>query len=359
MKVRHFANNSALSPFHETSIGGSQRQRGYLARRCLPLLACVVLAAATSCVVIPTPEHGLLAGRGKIDESDIAFLQVGKTTRQEVLLRFGEPDAVLNDQSILTYHWQVSHGYWMLAGGYTAAGGPVPKNYLLMLEFDEEDRLKRFERSGSILRPPQARLDKWTSLGGEKSLSKSREIIVIDPIPEARSKPGTLGTSIRPVRFQVGKFRHLGADPNMGALIGHSKAAFGVIIADVVTCRPALDMVRTAVTAQLEAAGYRIVARDADVTVTGEVAEFGVTTSINILTWDAIGYLDVILELQPAAGTGTRITRRYRAKHVARTLVGPSQTHFEEVMRSCLEDMQIQILSDQDFARLLEEGVRP
>jgi outer membrane protein assembly factor BamE (lipoprotein component of BamABCDE complex) len=329
--------------------------RGCLVRCCLLCLACIVLATFPGCVIIPTPEHDLLAGRGEIDESDIAFLEVGKTTREDVLLRFGEPDMVLDEECILAYYWMVSHGYWFVGGYYSGTGGVIPKNYVFMLEFDEEGRLKRFERSGSIFSAAQTRLEKWTPRDGEKTV---REIIMIDPMPEVPAQPSILGTPTPPVRFWVGEFRQLRTDPNAGTLIGHKKAAFGVIVADVRTTRPVIDMVRTSVTAQLEAAGHHLVDRDPDVMVTGEIAEFGVTTSINLATWDAIGSLDVILEVQPVTGTGAKIPRRYQAKHASGTLLGPSKAHFERVMRTCLEDMQRQMASDAELARLLG-GKRP
>jgi len=327
--------------------------RGCLVRCCLLCLACIVLATFPGCVIIPTPEHDLLAGRGEIDESDIAFLEVGKTTREEVLLRFGEPDMVLDEECILAYYWMVSHGYWFVGGYYSGTGGVIPKNYLFILEFNEEGRLNRFERSGSIFSAAQTRLEKWTPRGAEKPARGSCEIIVIDPIPEAPAQPGTLGRSTRPVRFWVGEFRHLGIDQNLGTLIGHKKAAFGVIVADVRTTRPSIDLVRTCVTAQLEAAGHHLVDRDPDVVVTGEIAEFGVTTSINLVTWDALGSLDVILEVQNVARTGAKNLRRYQAKHASGTVLGPSKAHFEEVMRACLEDMQRQMACDAELGNLL------
>ena len=339
---------------HESLLGGSSKRLcGCLVRWCLLLWACMVFATFAGCVVIPTPEHDLLAGRGEINETDIAFLKVGKTTREDVLLRFGEPDMVLHDQRTLAYHWKVAHGYWFTGYGYSGAGGVIPKDYLFMLEFDEQGCLKRFERSGTILSAAQTRLDKWSPSDSGKRPGKVPEII-IDPTPEARAQPSTLGTSTQPARFRVGEFHRLRADPNVGTLIGHKKAAFGVIVAEVRTTRPVIDLVRACVTAQLEAAGHQLVDRDADVTVTGEVAEFGVTTSINLVTWDAIGSLDVFLELQTVAGTGAKITRRYQANHVSGTPFGPSKAHFEQVMRACLEDIQRQMASDEELARLLD-----
>ena len=95
----------------------------------------------------------------------MVFLESTKTTREDVLLRFGEPDLILNQDRILIYHWTVSHGYWFAGGGYSAVGGPIPKDYLIMLEFDEQGHLKKYERTGSILTSPQARIDKWTPHG--------------------------------------------------------------------------------------------------------------------------------------------------------------------------------------------------
>ena len=125
MNAQELAGDHTILTSHETLFGGSGGQLwGCLVRRCLMLLACIVLAAFAGCVVIPMPEHALLEGRGEIDESDIAFLEEGKTTREDVLLRFGEPDVVLRDQRILAYHWEVSKGIWLLVGaGPYGAGG--------------------------------------------------------------------------------------------------------------------------------------------------------------------------------------------------------------------------------------------
>jgi len=338
---------------HETLFSGPgcQLLRG-LIRRSFPFLACIFLVGLVGCVVIPTPEHGLLEGRGEIDESDMAFLTVDKTIREEVLLRFGEPDLVLRDQRILIYHWKVSIGYWLIAGGYTAVGGPIPYDYLVMLEFDGEGRLKRSEIHNSIVLEEDY-IDKWISPGSEKPPPTSRQIIMIDPIPKGNSQPAIFATAAQPVRFRVGVFCDSRTSPHTDNFIGHKKAAFGVIIADVRTLRPAIDIVRAAVGKQLRVMGHQIVDKDADVAVIGKVAEFGATTSINLLTWDAIGSLDVILEVQLATGTDAKIIRRYKAKHVSKTVLGPSDVNFEQVMRGCLEDMQKQIASDAELVRLI------
>jgi hypothetical protein len=134
-----------------------------LVRGVIGVWICLALVSANGCMIIPTPESGLLAGRGKIEEADIAFLKVGVTTRENVLLRFGEPDAVLHDQRILAYYWAVSVGYIIVYN----AGAEIPKNYLFILEFDDAGLLKRAEISASGWNTIEARLNKWVQSTGK------------------------------------------------------------------------------------------------------------------------------------------------------------------------------------------------
>ena len=96
-------------------------------------------------MIIPTPEQDLLSSRGQIDKPAMEFLDPGTTTMEQVLLRFGEPDATLNDQRIFVYHWQVARAYFVIFVP-DGAGGPIGKDYLMLLSFDESSRLERFGR---------------------------------------------------------------------------------------------------------------------------------------------------------------------------------------------------------------------
>jgi hypothetical protein len=114
------------------------------------LLALLSMALSGCCMFIPMPEHGLTSGHGEITEADTGFLEVGKTTREEILLRFGEPSCSLNDGSIFVYDWSVVKAYWFVAVGYYFSGhwadGFMDKEYQVVLEFDEQGLLKRHER---------------------------------------------------------------------------------------------------------------------------------------------------------------------------------------------------------------------
>jgi hypothetical protein len=150
----------------------------------------------------------------------------------------------------------------------------------------------------------------------------------------------------------VGKFSHHKDDPSSPALIGHKTAAFGVIVADVVTFRQPVDLVRSAVISQLETAGHHLVDQDAEVTISGDLTEFGVTTDWNLATWSAIGSLDVTLTVRSLSSPADQLVRRYQSYHVVNTFFGPTLKDFDQVMRACLEDMQKQMASDTEFLTL-------
>ncbi len=137
-----------------------------LVRGFFAALTCVVLVSLSGCVLLP--EHGLLAGRGKVEEADIAFLKIGVTTREDVVLRFGEPDIVLFDQQILAYYWAVSVGYF-----YSYVGdGTFWRNFLFLLEFDDKGRLKRAEiKSYSDWWTLEAMLNGWVKESENVSIS--------------------------------------------------------------------------------------------------------------------------------------------------------------------------------------------
>lgn len=119
---------------------------------------------ATGCVYIPTPAHDLLAGRGMIEKSRTADLQPGTSTREEILLRFGEPDATLRRQRVFVYRWTRIQGYLIVAGGNSGDVFPVGKTTLLLFQFDDAGRLERYAFTGVGLSPsiPQ-RAEQWAA----------------------------------------------------------------------------------------------------------------------------------------------------------------------------------------------------
>jgi hypothetical protein len=102
-------------------------------------------------LAFPTPGHRIDMGEVKISKADIRDFEVGKTTREEVLLQFGEPSAQFSNGKTIVYHWRVVKGYWIFevgTGADPAGGSGAFRNYYqVVFEFDEQGLLERCERT--------------------------------------------------------------------------------------------------------------------------------------------------------------------------------------------------------------------
>lgn len=70
------------------------------------------------------------------------------TTMQEVLERLGNPTVIWEDARVFVYNWAMRQGivFWAVYGGGFGMGD-ISKHYLLLIQFDEQDRVQRFERA--------------------------------------------------------------------------------------------------------------------------------------------------------------------------------------------------------------------
>lgn len=93
------------------------------------------------------PEHGLVAGKGKIPDEWIATLEVGSTSIEDVVYQFGEPDLSLRQGRVFVYFWQVFAAEFVTYG----SGVRLIKTYLLLVEFDDNNRLERFKHTDQYL----------------------------------------------------------------------------------------------------------------------------------------------------------------------------------------------------------------
>lgn len=111
-----------------------------------------LLLVSSGCLYIPTPQHSITYGRGMIAQEAIQEFRPGAATRQEILLRFGEPDATLSNQSVFVYTWTRTQGYLFIGGaGGRGAIVDVGHTSLLLMEFDERNCLKRVELTSAGL----------------------------------------------------------------------------------------------------------------------------------------------------------------------------------------------------------------
>jgi len=117
----------------------------------VPLLFCALISQ-TGCILLPIPaqEYKVLAGT-PVTEEQLVFLASNVTTKSEVIDRLGSPDVIWEEARLFVYNWVVRQGIliWAVGGGYSGAAGisDIPKHYMLLIQFDDQDRVQRFERA--------------------------------------------------------------------------------------------------------------------------------------------------------------------------------------------------------------------
>lgn len=106
----------------------------------------------TGCLVIPIPTGDKVVMSGKRVSADtMDRIEVGVTTRQQVLELLGSPILDWEDERILAYQWDVRKMLilWMLAGGNTLLEGSceVPRHHVLLIQFGPDGRVRRVGRT--------------------------------------------------------------------------------------------------------------------------------------------------------------------------------------------------------------------
>lgn len=73
------------------------------------------------------------------------------TTRSEVVARLGNPDVIWEEARLFAYNWEMRQGIlvWAVGAYYSGAAGvaDIPRHYMLLIRFDDQDRVQRFERA--------------------------------------------------------------------------------------------------------------------------------------------------------------------------------------------------------------------
>jgi hypothetical protein len=111
--------------------------------------ALLLLLFSSACMVIPTPEHRI-GGRVPCDEEKTAFMVKDTTKKEEVLLKLGEPDLVLNQERIFVYRWEMVAAYFFVGAYYSGGGGPIQRPHFLIIEFNERNIIRRHEVRASV-----------------------------------------------------------------------------------------------------------------------------------------------------------------------------------------------------------------
>ena len=122
----------------------------------------IVLLICGGCIILPVPPYysRALGTRGYIASETVEFIHDGSTTKEEVLLELGEPDRTWNDKKRFLYLWKMVVAWWI---SYNV-GGDIPVTYLFLIEFDENDIVKRHEIRNvyfSSISTIEAKINAW------------------------------------------------------------------------------------------------------------------------------------------------------------------------------------------------------
>ena len=139
----------------------------------------LALLQAGCMLPVPLSENKVLAGKS-ISEYRLSFLQSKSATRQDVEERIGKPDILWEDERVYVYDWDMRQGVLLYAmgGGYSGAAGlqEIPRHHLLIIRFDEQDRVADFARTTRPMLQPYANfLREWLSKSSGKAEQKNTE----------------------------------------------------------------------------------------------------------------------------------------------------------------------------------------
>ena len=111
-----------------------------------------VMLLRESCILLPIPteEDKILAGR-PVTEAQLSFLVPKITTREEVVEHLGNPDIIWEDARVFIYNWEMRQGILFWAAGAYYSGGAgmkdITRHHLLLIQFDEQEKVQRFSRT--------------------------------------------------------------------------------------------------------------------------------------------------------------------------------------------------------------------
>ena len=102
----------------------------------------------TGCLVIPTPHTDSGHARANVDRHTPEQFTPGRTTREEVIMALGEPDAVSRDELQLAYRSEKIVAFWVVGAYGSGKGGTIYKNRYHVFDFDPQGRFQCAKQTG-------------------------------------------------------------------------------------------------------------------------------------------------------------------------------------------------------------------
>jgi len=325
-----------------------------------------MLATSLGCLLIPLPEQGLSAGRGHIPPEDQHSLRLGESTREEVLLRFGEPDLCLDEGAVFIYRWERIAGILIIAGGYSAAGADIHRTNLFLLAFDTEGRLTRTDHQKGVFLNTNRRAAAWASPKGKPQGEPTPGIPKVLVLAPGLAAPKPLPSPLTFMTLRLEPLKDSRLDGPSPAHLGEFRRgplSSGAIRAQ----QSAASLVQSALEAELRAEGADLQSQVPGLLLTGELLELKVgaawdpsnrgAISVPLNYWMQIvsAEVRVRLRVQPASRPEEALILELQATdalalHPATIL---NTQDFEAVLSRCLQDLQAQLRSHPQFRKVL------
>jgi hypothetical protein len=111
-------------------------------KRALVIPIAVGLIGLAACVIVPIPvDHT----KGRAVDPKTA-IEIGVTTRDEILARAGEPDAIWEAERVFAYSWKHANWFVIVVVYRVGAGaGYTYTDQMLLIQFDDTSRVARAE----------------------------------------------------------------------------------------------------------------------------------------------------------------------------------------------------------------------
>jgi hypothetical protein len=114
------------------------------------LLAVVLLTSLLSGCIVLLPNRATGNPRKDLGQSTASRIEPGVATIEDVILALGEPDAVSPDERSIAYRSQRAVAMWIIAGGYSAAGGTIDEVRFLVVKFDEHGMVRGCQPTAQV-----------------------------------------------------------------------------------------------------------------------------------------------------------------------------------------------------------------
>jgi len=282
-----------------------------------------------SCI-IPTDYHAP-GSRQNVDPKTLANFAVGVTTKEEVLLKLGEPDFVSEDGQRLGYAWTQVKAIWFFGSGYSGGGGAIEKNYLLEITFDEKDTVSTarvIQHWGSI---PQL-----SEQAGSPEQSQPMDLrLKAPPVPSGAGNARETGLAIKLLPVIDRRLEQVRIGKRFDAL----QAEMG----NVYFSESVPKYIEAALASSLRGAGIQLVESGEDRQMTLELTKFWVTTKTTPLYCDIVA--EVECDLMVKAGNKPVQLRTCRGSAQHRTYVWPTAALMGKTLEQALDDVLKQIAS--------------